>query len=168
MKTVVGITSGTGLGAGIIINNEIYYGNNCGAGEIGLLSYRDQNIEYYTSGNFFESHYQVTAMEAHELAIKGNASAVGYWKQFGMHMGHAIKTIMYSYDPEAIVIGGSLSKAFNFFADQMFSSLQDFTFPESVKRIKILQSLNDDITILGAASLVERPVHSSVKNVGRV
>ncbi|MEO5602729.1 MAG: ROK family protein [Cyclobacteriaceae bacterium] len=158
MKTVVGITSGTGLGAGIIINNEIYSGNNCGAGEIGLLSYLDHNIEYYASGNFFEAKYNLTAMEAHAFAVGGNPAALGYWREFGIHMGHAIKTIMYSYDPEAIVIGGSLSKAFSFFEESMHQSLQDFTFPESVKRIKIFQSLDEDITLLGAASLIEKMV----------
>jgi glucokinase len=161
-RTVVGITSGTGLGAGIIINNEIYYGINCGAGEIGLLSYRDHNIEYYASGNFFETQFGVTAFHAHALALEGSKEAIGYWKQFGHHIGHAIKTVMYSYDPEAVVIGGSLSKAFSLFSHSMYESLGDFTFPESVKRIKILQSVNEDITLLGAASLVQKTAAEAV------
>lgn len=162
-RTVVGITSGTGLGAGIIINNEIYYGNNCGAGEIGLLSYGEHNIEYYASGNFFETQYRMTAIQAHELALEGSVQAMGYWKQFGYHIGHAIKTVMYSYDPEAVVIGGSLSKAFPFFSDSMYDSLKDFTFPESVKRIKIFQAVNEAITLLGAASLVQETISERIK-----
>ena len=72
-----------------------------------------------------------------------------------MHMGQAIKTVVYSYDPEAIVIGGSLSKAFRFFEKSMLASLNDFTYPESIKKLKILQSVNEDITLLGAAALIE-------------
>lgn len=155
LRNVVGITSGTGLGSGIIINNELFHGSNCGAGEIGLLSYRQHNIEYYASGNFFDALHGVSAANAHDLALAGNEEALGWWREFGIHMGHAIKTVVYSYDPEAIVVGGSLSKAFRFFEETMFGSLEDFTFPESIKRLKILQSVDEDITLLGAAALLQ-------------
>ena len=152
-RNVVGITSGTGLGSGIIINNELFHGTNCGAGEIGLLSYGEHNIEYYASGNFFEVRYGVSAIAAHDLAAAGELTARGWWKEFGAHMGQVIKTVVYAYDPEAIVIGGSLSKAYRFFEAAMVASLQNFAYPQSIKRLKILQSVNEDITLLGAAVL---------------
>ena len=52
-SSFVAMALGTGLGAGIIINNALYAGNNCGAGEIGLLPYLDKNFEYYTSSSFY-------------------------------------------------------------------------------------------------------------------
>jgi glucokinase len=162
-KNVVGITSGTGLGAGIIIHNQLFYGNNCGAGEIGLLSYRDHTIEYYASGNFFEVACNMSAIAAHQLAVQGNSIALGWWQDFGIHMGQAIKTVVYSYDPEAIVIGGSLSKAFGFFQEAMYRSLTDFMFPQSIKRLKIFQSVEDNITLLGAASLVTKNISEPLK-----
>ncbi|MDQ2656147.1 MAG: ROK family protein, partial [Bacteroidota bacterium] len=151
----VGMTSGTGLGSGLIINNHLFEGSNCGAGEIGLLSYRDQNIEYFASGNFFQVFHKTSAAAAHELAVNGDETALRWWWEFGEHMGQAIKTVVYAYDPQAIVIGGSLSKAFRFFERAMWQSLNDFTFPESIKRLKIFQSVNEDITLLGAAALLE-------------
>lgn len=156
MRNVVGITSGTGLGSGIIINNELFHGSNCGAGEIGLLSYRDHNIEYYASGNFFEVTYGVTAITAHERAMSGDAHALQWWEEFGENMGQAIKTVVYAYDPEAVVIGGSLSKAFRFFEEAMRGTLVNFTFPQSIKRLKIFQSENENITLLGAAALIRQ------------
>jgi glucokinase len=154
-KNVVGITSGTGLGSGIIIGNTLYCGSNCGAGEVGLLSYRDHNIEYYASGNFFQVMHGVSAVVAHDLASSGDPKALGWWAEFGIHMGQAVKTVVYCYDPEAIVIGGSLSKAFRFFEKTMFQSLQNFTFPESIKKLKVLQSVNENIILLGAAALID-------------
>ena len=156
LRNVVGMTSGTGLGSGIIINNELFQGSNCGAGEIGLLSYGDQTIEYYASGNFFEAFHGVSAIRAHELAVAGDQNALRWWDEFGRHLGQAIKTVVYAYDPQAIAIGGSLSKAFSFFQAAMFESLKDFTFPESIKRLKVMQSVNEDITLLGAAALLEK------------
>lgn len=154
MKTVVGMASGTGLGTGIIINNELFLGNNCGAGEVGLIGYRDQNIEYYASGNFFKVFYNMTAETAHQQAIEGDVTALESWKEFGSHIGHAVKTVAYAYDPEAIVIGGSLAKAYKFFATAMYRALEDFTFPNSIKRLKILQSESENIALLGAAALI--------------
>ncbi len=151
----VGMTSGTGLGSGLIINNQLFEGSNCGAGEIGLLSYRDQNVEYFASGNFFQVFHDTSAVAAHELAVNGDETALRWWREFGEHMGHAIKTVVYAYDPQAIVVGGSLSKAFRFFEQAMWQSLNDFTFPESIKRLKIFQSVNEDITLLGAAALLD-------------
>lgn len=157
MKNAVGVSVGTGLGSGIIINNRLFEGNNCGAGEIGLLPYRDRNIEYYASGNLFKVQFGTTAEEAHRLALQGDAKSIGYWNEFGVHMAEALKCVVYAYDPEAIVLGGSLSKAFALFNESMRNSLKiNFEFPESIKRLKIFQSGNENITVLGAAALVHQ------------
>ena len=158
LKNVVGVSSGTGLGCGIIINNQLFNGNNCGAGEIGLLHYLDHNIEYYASGNLFRVFYNTTAEEAYQLAIKKSPQALGYWKEYGNHLAEAIKSVVYAYDPEAIVLGGSLSKAYEFFQDAMHTSLLNFSYPESIKRLKIYQSQNENVTLLGAASLITQEI----------
>jgi glucokinase len=153
-NTVVGLTMGTGLGGGIILNNTLYAGRNCGAGEFGLVPYLDENIEAYCSGGFFPKHHHTTALEAFQRAEKGDQAALTSWKEFGFHMGSAIKMVAYTYDPEAVVLGGSLVKAYRFFVDSMVESMMDFAFPESIKKLKILTSQNKDIALLGAASLI--------------
>lgn len=153
-RNAVGVTSGTGVGSGIIINQELFNGANCGAGEIGMLSYGDHNIEYYASGNFFKAIHGVTAIAAHDMAVSGDEKAMGWWREFGLHMGQVIKTVVYCYDPEAVVIGGSLSKAFPLFQDAMRESLRNFAYPESITKLKIFQSVNENITLLGAAALL--------------
>jgi len=154
MKNVVGVSIGTGLGSGIIINNNLFEGVNCGAGEIGLLPYLDRNIEYYASGNLFKVKFNTTAENAHNRAVAGSAEAIEQWNEFGRHVGEAIKCVAYAYDPEAIVLGGSLSKAYRLFNESMRQSLLNFEFPESIKRLKIFQSTNDNITVMGAAALI--------------
>ena len=153
VHSVVGITIGTGLGAGIIINDQLYVGHNCGAGEIGLLPYLDKNFEYYVSNSFFETQFGVSALANNEAAIDGNSKALDIWAEFGRHLGAVIKAIMYVYDPEVIILGGSISNAYPYFKETVFESLNDFAFPESLKRLKIFQSKNKNIAILGAAAL---------------
>ena len=154
-SSFVALALGTGLGAGIIINNALYPGNNCGAGEIGSLPYLDKNCEFYTSSTFFESIHSTTALQAHDLAVRGDKAAIQIWAEYGFHLGNVIKAVVYTYDPEAIVLGGSISKAFAFFEDAMIKALNDFQFPETIKRLRILKSKIDNIALLGAAALVK-------------
>ena len=145
---------GTGLGSGIIINNSLYAGNNCGAGEIGMLPYRDSVIENYVCNRFFEETLGINAFDAHNEALTGNSKVIAIWEEFGIHLGSVIKTLMYTYDPEAIVLGGSITKANQFFKTSMLESLKDFAYPESVRRLTLLLSENENIALLGAAALL--------------
>jgi glucokinase len=153
-KSVIGMAIGTGLGSGIIIDNQLYTGNNCGAGEIGMLPYRDSILENYVCNRFFEDTLGVDARSAHDAALKGDQSAIRVWEEFGDHLGAVIKTVMYTYDPEAIVIGGSIAKASQFFKTPMLNSLSNYAYPESIKRLTVLLSENENISLLGAAALM--------------
>ena len=155
-KSVVGMAIGTGLGSGIIINNELYSGNNCGAGEIGMLPYRDSILENYVCNRFFEDSLGCDAYEAHKAAMRGDSKVIKVWEEFGIHLGVVVKTILYTYDPEAIVLGGSIAKAERFFKTSMLESLKDFAYPESIKRLTLLLSENQNIALLGAAALMEK------------
>jgi glucokinase len=83
MKHVVGVSAGTGLGAGIIINHHLFNGNNCGR-ENWIVPYLDHNIEYYASGNLFRAVFNTTAEEAHHRAALGTPKpfAIGMNSEF--------------------------------------------------------------------------------------
>src|SRR6478672_6414987 len=49
-SSMVGLTIGTGLGSGLVLNKQLFTGSHCGAGEFGMIPYMDQCIEYYASG----------------------------------------------------------------------------------------------------------------------
>ena len=153
-SSVVAIALGTGLGAGIIINNALYEGNNCGAGEIGSLPYLDSNFENYTSSSFFESKHGISAARAHSDAAQGKKEAQLIWNQYGRHLGNTLMATMYTFDPQAIVLGGSIAKAYVYFEQAMHNTLSEFPYPESVRRLAILCSKLENIAILGAAALV--------------
>ncbi|TMI86290.1 MAG: ROK family protein, partial [Bacteroidetes bacterium] len=44
--SMVGLTIGTGLGSGIILNKKLYEGKHGGAGEFGMIDYLDKYVEY--------------------------------------------------------------------------------------------------------------------------
>lgn len=149
----VGITLGTGLGAGIVINGQLYHGFNGGAGEVGSLPYRDSDFEHYCSSHYFLEQCGEDASSLARKAEQGNDKAMLRWRQFGTHMGELVKALMYAYDPEAVVMGGGIAKAFPLFKATMMATAQTFPYPKSVGHLHVIATKLADAALLGAASL---------------
>ncbi|WPU92100.1 ROK family protein [Mucilaginibacter sabulilitoris] len=153
VDSMVGLTLGTGLGAGIMINKHLYAGSNCGAGEFGLFPYRDNILEYYSSGSFFTNVYGLDGVQVFEDAQKGDAKALELYKELGKHIGNAIKQVMYAYDPQLIVLGGSVRQAYQFFEQTMWQEIKTFAYTKTAERIKVEVSELQNSGIIGAAAL---------------
>jgi len=153
IESMIGLAIGTGMGAGIIIHNKLYAGPNCGAGEFGMVEYLDKVYEYYCAGQFFQNVYNLDGQEVFRHAQHGDASALKLYREMGTHLGNAIKMIMYTYDPELIIIGGSLRFAYSFYEVTMWERIKTFAYPKSTARLKIELSELENSAILGAAAL---------------
>lgn len=149
----VGLVTGTGMGAGIIKNGHLLPDQNCGSGEFGIIPYLGKNLEFYCSGNFFQACYGRRAEEMALLAQKRNPEALEAFDRYGRHMGVAIKIVVASVDPQAVIIGGGVSRTFCHYEESMRKEIQDFPYPDSIRKIRILPSHSDNIAILGAAAL---------------
>ncbi|MES2274853.1 MAG: ROK family protein [Bacteroidota bacterium] len=152
-KSMIGLTLGTGLGTGIIINGKLYEGYNCGAGELGFFPYRDNILEYYCSGSFFHNVYGLDGVQVYQDAQAGSTHALALYNELGTHIGFAIKQVMYAYDPQLIVLGGSVSHAYEFFHQAMWREVKTFAYQKAVERIKIVVSELQNSGIIGAAAL---------------
>ncbi|MEG1405119.1 MAG: ROK family protein [Alistipes sp.] len=149
-RNAVCVALGTGVGAGIVIDGKLYCGHNTGAGEIGSAPYLDSDYEYYCSSRFFVGH-GTTGHKAYELAMTGDPLALALWREFGNHVGDLMMLILYAYDPEVIVLGGSIANAFDFFMESMNERLEQFPYAKSVKRVCIVHSTVENVGILGAS-----------------
>lgn len=152
---VVGITLGTGLGAGIIVNGHLYCGFNCAAGEWCSAPYFDQDFEFYCSSKFFHSKFNAKAKSLSKNAALGDEMALQAYREYGHHLGELIKNILYTLAPQAIVLGGSIRKAYPFFKDSMESNIATFKYPSVSANLKILISDLDETAIHGAVALVD-------------
>ena len=153
-KDVVGITLGTGVGSGIIINGHLYEGRNAGAGEIGCLSYLDKDYETYCSTPFFVAH-DTTGAELSAKAQTGDAAAQALWDKFGHHIGELVKAALFAYDPEAIIFGGGIAAGYPHFEAAMRKTVETFPY-ETAKDVKILFSTDADMGLYGASVLDEK------------
>ncbi len=152
-ENIVGLILGSGVGAGIVFKGHLYSGTNCGAGEFGSLPYRNHDFEYYCSEGYFEEKYGINADVLYQRAMQKDKIALAIYEQYGQDVGNAIKAIMFAADPEIIVIGGSMAKAFPFFENEMNRIVKTFTYKHILNKLKIIKSENEDIAILGAAAL---------------
>ncbi len=153
LHSFIGLTIGTGLGAGILIHDKLYSGPNCGAGEFGMVNYLDHYYEYYASGQFFRNVYRKDGAVLFEEAKEGRANALKCFEEFGMHLGNAIKMILYTYDPEMIILGGSIKDAYPFFKKTLWETLKSYAYPKSLEKFRIEVSSLKNSGVLGAAAL---------------
>ena len=150
---MIGLTIGTGLGAGIIINRRLYAGPNCGAGEFGMVDYLDHCFEYYCAGQFFENVYHIDGALVFERAESGDSEARDMYAEMGMHLGKAIRMILYTYDPSLIVLGGTVRMAYRYFEKSMWQEIRKFAYQKSLEKLRIEISDLENSAILGAAAL---------------
>lgn len=156
---VVGLISGTGLGIGICINGQLYSGRNCGAGEVGELPYLDGVYEDYCSGHFFQSKYQSTGETLFTQALRSDSNAIKAFQDYGQHLGQVIIAIMLTYDPDTIILGGSVSKSFDLFKDSMNETVNTFKYQRSLKNLRIRVSNLEHASMYGAAKLVDQYIN---------
>lgn len=151
--SMIGLTIGTGLGAGIIIHNKLYAGINCGAGEFGNVNYLDHDFEYYASGQFFKNCYQTTGEEIFRKANQEDPFAIKVLEEFGAHLGNAIKMILYTYAPQQIILGGSVSKSYSFFQEKMWERIRTYVYSNTLHQFSLEISNLENSGVLGAAAL---------------
>lgn len=152
VRDVVGLITGTGVGAGLILNDQLYNGHNFGAGEFGMIPYKESCFENYCGGKFFSEKYAMPGEEVMALAIGGDHRALAAYREYGQHLGELIKLICYSIDPQIIIIGGSVSSAFVYYEEALNKALGSFFFTTE-HRVKIAASVLTDAAIYGASSL---------------
>jgi glucokinase len=153
VENLIGLAIGTGLGAGVIINHHLYAGPNCGAGEFGMVDYLDHCFEYYASGQYFQNVYQTDGQIVFDQAKAGDPIAQQYYAEMGMHLGNAIKMIMYTYDTSLIIFGGSVRHAYPYFSNAMWARINTFAYSKSLAKFRIELSELENSGILGAAGL---------------
>lgn len=153
-RNFVGVTLGTGLGAGIIINNHLYSGRYCGAGEFGTIYYKNKTIEAYASGQFLKDQ-NLLGSNLSKRANQGDQEAIQLFNELGGHIGRAIANILFALAPEAIVLGGSVSQSYHLFEQEMRSVLEnEFPYHRLYESLEIKISELENSSVLGASSLV--------------
>jgi len=151
-QNFVGLTLGTGLGAGIIQKGKLLEDANCGSGEFCIVPYLESDYEHYCSGMFFQM-LKEDGQDVYQRAEKGEERALEIFHELGFHMANLVKLVVSTIDPQMIVLGGSVAQSFSFFQEAMVKELKNYEYANSIKKLKIEVSDTENSAILGAAAL---------------
>lgn len=126
-NNIIGITLGSGIGGGFVINKRIYHGANNWVTELGHtiidVSSKDRcacghwgHFEALAGGWGMERMYhqrtnkQKTTYEIEELVYQKNRAALAVYHIMTRALGAGLANIVAAYSPECILIGGGLSR----------------------------------------------------------
>ncbi len=161
-KNVAYVIIGTGIAAGLMIEGKIYSGSRGLSGSIGWFI-TDENIIQGADHEIFESKVAGRALkkklgvngeELMEMASKGDIKALESLNALGEKIGIGIANLVAVVDPEIVVIGGGVSKSWQYIEGGIRSTLNKWDHP-IFKDIKVVCStLGDDAGILGITRIV--------------
>ncbi|MGQ9570155.1 MAG: ROK family protein [Thermodesulfovibrionales bacterium] len=175
-------TLGTGIGGGIIQDKKLLKvaaeighitihadGEKCHCGNSGCLeSYasarailsnamsalensRESLLKELCKGNY----YKLTAEDIHRAAHEGDILAREVLKDAGRNLGIGIASIINVMSPEAIILAGGLTGAWDIYIQEAIREASKRSFKELFSKVKIIPSLlGDDAGVIGSAGLV--------------
>ncbi len=170
------LTLGTGVGGGIVLNNQIWQGADGMAGELGHMTVFPDGrlcgcgntgcLEMYASARGIVQSYrerkahasvssgEITSEHVYEAARKGEADALAVMQGMGSILGIGIANLINIFNPEMIVIGGGVKDAWPLFIDATRAEIRKRAFEVPAARTEIVPSkLGDDAGMIGAAAV---------------
>ncbi|WP_404790634.1 ROK family protein [Altericista sp. CCNU0014] len=158
------LTLGTGVGGAVFIDGQLFVGHNGTAGELGLVTV-DLNGPTCNSGNrgSLEQHASAQAIrrrtgfepsELAERAAAGNPEAIDFWQQYGRELAAGITSTVYVLAPQAVIIGGGICAAWDFFLPTLETEVRRRVKPTSREGLQIaIAELGNQAGMAGAARL---------------
>ena len=154
-KNIIGITIGTGVGGGIIVDSNILLGNIGIAGEIGHFSINSEgklctcgnrgcyeqyasmtalikevkkNYEYIDNLNYTEE--EINGKVIFDEIEKGNKNLESILIDWISNIGSGLVSLVHIFNPEIIIIGGAVSKQEKLFIEP----LRKYTISQVMKK----------------------------------
>lgn len=167
--SMIYVVIGTGVGAAIIYEGRLIYGEGSSAGEIGHMTVDPGGhlclcgsrgcLETYASGPGLARHYAqasgnetAVGAEVTRRAIAGDLMAIQVLNQAGRALGIAVASMAMMINIEQFVIGGSVAGAGELLLAAARESLRQYAFQTVSAKVKITASkLGEDAPLLGCA-----------------
>ena len=169
-SNMIFVTLGTGVGGGIVINNQLLHGTHGAGAEIGhmVLNKHETDkcgcgkcgcVEQYCSATgivrIAEKHgmANVTCKDIFDAGKAGDATALEVLDVYYDCMGQFLGTLNSVIDAEAIVLGGGVSKAGQVLLDGVWPYFRKYVFHGASDVKFSLASLGNDAGAYGAFKL---------------
>jgi glucokinase len=176
------LTLGTGIGGGIVINNRLLpvaaeighmsinaNGQPCACGNVGCLeSYAsatavignavakiEKGSESMLKNLYSGNVYRINSEDIYNAALEGDSLSRTVLREAGKNLGIGIANVINILSPDAVILAGGLSCAWNIYIDAALKEAEKRALKELYSNVKIIPSiLGDEAGIIGAARLV--------------
>lgn len=150
------LETGQGVGGGLFLGGEIYRGRHGLAGEIGHIKVVDDGHECHCGAKgCLAAYLSESAMvkrahslgicvssliELDRLAVDGDDSAKQVFNESGDYLGAAASDLVNIFNPQILILGGSVSRYWQHVSDNFNESLKTKCLPTSMLQTDILIS----------------------------
>ena len=154
--SIIFLTFGTGLGAGLILDGALYRGTNGLAGEVGhwrmadtgpYCYYKRGSWESFVSGAGISGLYEiatgktVSAQKVCQLAKEGDSTAMHVVEQSAKMLGAGLALLIDLLNPQRIIIGSIYSRDEELFRPIMDQVLREETLSLPYSNCEVVPSL---------------------------
>ena len=169
-STLVYLKMATGIGAGLVIGGRVFHGAGGTAGEIGHATVDEAGpicrcgnrgcLEMFAAAPALAellrpTRGEVTGERVVELALEGDPGCRRAIADAGSYTGHAVANLCNLFNPERIVVGGSLGAAGEVLLGPLREAVRRRVIPSAVEDVEIVPGvLGDRAELLGAVALV--------------
>jgi len=174
-RNAVCITLGTGVGAGIIINGNLYRGSSNASGEIGHMPINEKGprcncggracLETYIGNNRILKEARrmfrrdITLEELSYLARKQNRQAQTIWLKIAGRLAVALVGAVNLLNPDCIVIGGGVAGAGEILFDNIRKIIARQAMSVQARHVKVFKAkLGNNAGLIGAAIVVKEGI----------
>ncbi|RPJ28578.1 MAG: ROK family protein [Chloroflexi bacterium] len=192
-KNLAFIKVGSGIGAGLIINQQIYGGNSGSAGEIGHLTV-DENgplcacgnhgcLEAFAGGHAIASQGRklvasgkrtllsekgldsLTARDVVEAARRGDLAAQEIIKRSGTFIGIAIAGLINLINPSTVIIGGGVAQVGDLLTGPIRQAVRERSLRASEHSVRITTAmLGRRSSLIGAlVQAIHVAIHAAIE-----
>ena len=161
----------SGVGAGLVINGQIYRGPGGTAGEIGHITLDESGpvcrcgnrgcLETFTAARYVlpllhSSHgTDLTMARVVQLAREGDPGCRRVVGDLGRHIGSGVANLCNLLNPSRVVIGGDLAEAGDVVLGPVRDSVARYAIPSAARQLTVVPgTLGGRAEVLGALALV--------------
>lgn len=193
-RNIAYIKVGSGVGAGLMLNQQIYGGTMGAAGEIGHLTI-DPNgplcncgnhgcLEAFAGGHAIAKQGQqlarsgkrtlladlpvekITALEVSEAARRGDIHAQAILTRAGTYIGIAIAGLINLFNPSVVIIGGGVSQVGDILTAPIRQAVRERAIRASEQSVRITTGMLGRRSVLIGATVqaVNVAIHAAAEN----
>ena len=172
LSSMLVMNIGLGVGAGLVIEGDLYHGAQNIAGEVGHMTI-DLHGQVCECGNRgclqtfitgpaiaersmeIRPEQRLTAEKVYELAIVGDKELENLLKETAMVIGIGLTNLIHIINPQKVVLGGGVTNAQEILLPVILQTIAERALTPQAKQTEVvITTLGNDATLIGAVSLL--------------